>query len=73
MSEKTPRLNAVEITAVLHRHGFILVSQSGSHQKWFNQETRRQVIVPFHQAKQLPIGTLKSIIAGSGIPESELH
>lgn len=34
---------------------------------------RRQVIVPYHKGKQLPLGTLKSIIEGSGILEEEFH
>jgi predicted RNA binding protein YcfA (HicA-like mRNA interferase family) len=45
--------------------------QRGSHQKWRNQNTGKQVIVPNHKGKELPLGTLNSIIDGSGIPESE--
>jgi predicted RNA binding protein YcfA (HicA-like mRNA interferase family) len=43
-----------------------MVSQSGSHQKW-RHENGRQVIVAMHTGKTLPIGTLKSIIEGSGL------
>jgi predicted RNA binding protein YcfA (HicA-like mRNA interferase family) len=43
-----------------------MVSQSGSHQKW-RHENGRQVIVAMHATKTLPIGTLKSIIEGSGL------
>jgi predicted RNA binding protein YcfA (HicA-like mRNA interferase family) len=43
-----------------------MVSQSGSHQKW-RHENGRQVIVPMHGNKTLPIGTVKSIIEGSGL------
>jgi predicted RNA binding protein YcfA (HicA-like mRNA interferase family) len=50
----------------LRRHGFTLVSQSGSHQKWRHADGR-QVIVPMHGSKNVPIGTLKSIIEGSGL------
>jgi predicted RNA binding protein YcfA (HicA-like mRNA interferase family) len=72
MPHKFPRLNAVEITRILAAHDFVLVSQRGSHQKWRNHTTGKQVIVPIHQGKQLPLGTLMSIIDGSGIPENEL-
>ena len=34
-------------------------------------ETLHQVIVPDHRGKALPIGTLRSIMKGSGIPEQE--
>lgn len=68
MSPKFPRLKAREIIRVLRKSGFVMVASKGSHQKWRNASTEKQVIVPFHQGKELPLGTLKSIIEGSGIP-----
>jgi predicted RNA binding protein YcfA (HicA-like mRNA interferase family) len=50
----------------LRKHGFVLVAQSGSHQKW-RHENGRQVIVAMHGSKPIPIGTLKSIVEGSGL------
>ena len=73
MARKLPRLEANEIIKILQQHGFILVSQRGSHQKWRNDDTGKQVIVPYHKGKQLPLGTLRSIIEGSGIPEEKFH
>ncbi len=73
MAGKLPRLKASEVVRILERYGFILISQRGSHQKWRNQDTGKQVIVPYHKGKQLPLGTLRSIIEGSGIPEEEFH
>ena len=73
MAEKLPRLKANEVIRILQQHGFILISQRGSHQKWRNSDTGKQVIVPYHKGKQLPLGTLRSIIEGSGIPEEEFH
>jgi predicted RNA binding protein YcfA (HicA-like mRNA interferase family) len=67
----TPRLTAAQIATVLKRHGFGLVGQSGSHQKWRNQATSKQVIVAKHAGKMLPLGTMRSIIAGSGLPLDE--
>jgi predicted RNA binding protein YcfA (HicA-like mRNA interferase family) len=73
MARKLPRLKTGEVIRILQRNGFILVSQRGSHQKWRNDETVKQVIVPYHQDKQLPLGTLRSIIEGSGIPETQFR
>ena len=73
MAGRLPRLTADEVARALRRHGFILVSQRGSHQKWRHPETGRQVIVPYHKGKQLPLGTLNSIIDGSGIPRDALR
>ena len=67
MAPKQVRLKPQQVTKILQRHGFVLVSQRGSHQKWRNADTRKQVIVPYHKGKQLPSGTLTSIVEGSGI------
>ena len=67
----TPSLTAAQVVTVLKRHGFALAGQSGSHQKWRNQATSKQVIVAQHAGKVLPLGTMRSIIAGSGLPLKE--
>jgi len=66
LSERFPVRNAREVTRVLRRHGFVLAGQKGSHQKW-RHPNGRQVIVADHGNKPIPIGTLKSIIEGSGL------
>jgi len=71
MTRKLPRLRASEVINILQQHGFILISQRGSHQKWRHPKTGKQVIVPYHKGKQLPLGTIRSIIEGSGIPKEE--
>ena len=67
MAEKLPRLKADEIINVLTRHGFTLVSQRGSHQKWRNDTTRKQVIVQLlnrtSQEQLIPIGGAKIRLA----------
>ena len=73
MARRTPRLSADAVIQTLKRHGFTFISQRGSHQKWRNDDTGRQVIVPHHGGKELPLGTLKSIIEGSGIPNEEFR
>ena len=73
MARKLPRMKSEEVMRVLDRHGFALVSQRGSHQKWRNSDTGKQVIVPYHKGKQLPLGTMRSIIEGSGITENEFR
>jgi predicted RNA binding protein YcfA (HicA-like mRNA interferase family) len=73
MTEKLPHLKADQVISVLEKHGFTFISQNGSHQKWHQSDTGMQVIVPYHKGKQLPLGTLMSIIDGSGIPKQEFH
>jgi len=66
VSQRFPVRNAKEVVKVLRKHSFVLIAQSGSHQKW-RHENGRQVIVAMHGGKPIPIGTLKSIIEGSGL------
>ena len=66
MSRRFPVCSASDVIKVLRRHGFALAGQAGSHQKWRHMN-RRHVIVAVHGSKAIPVGTLKSIIDGSGI------
>jgi len=66
-------LKADQIIKILEQNGFRFISQRGSHQKWRNDEIKRQVIVPYHKGKDLPDGTMKSITEGSGIPKEYFY
>jgi predicted RNA binding protein YcfA (HicA-like mRNA interferase family) len=61
MSPKSPRLTAKEIIKQLKNFGFVEVTQTGSHLKLFNPDTKRSTVVPIHSSKIIPIGTLKAI------------
>jgi predicted RNA binding protein YcfA (HicA-like mRNA interferase family) len=61
MSSKSPRLTAKAVIRQLEAAGFEAVSQTGSHLKMFNAQTRRTAIVPIHSRKIIPLGTLKAI------------
>jgi predicted RNA binding protein YcfA (HicA-like mRNA interferase family) len=54
---------------VLADHEFHFVSQHGSHAKYKHADGR-MVIVP-HPKKEIPIGTLRSIIRQSGLDRSK--
>lgn len=71
MGERLRRMTAREVEGLLRRYGFQLVSQKGSHRKWRQPETGLQVIVPDHRGRTLPVGTLRAILKGAEIPESE--
>lgn len=71
MSDRVRRMIAREVESLLRRHGFSLVSQKGSHRKWRNSEKGLQAIVPAHRGRTLPLGTLRAILKGAEIPESE--
>ena len=66
MNQRFPVCSAKDVVKALRQHGFAMVAQSGSHQKW-RHPNGRQIIVAMHGNKPIPIGTLKSIIDGSGL------
>jgi predicted RNA binding protein YcfA (HicA-like mRNA interferase family) len=65
VSRRFPVCSAKDVIKVLRQYDFVLVGQAGCHQKW-RHANGRQVIVAVHGSKPIPIGTLKSMIEGSG-------
>jgi len=58
----TPR----EMIQLLQANGFKCINSSGSHRKFWNAETNRTVIVPFH-AKDLKKGLEQKILKDAGL------
>jgi predicted RNA binding protein YcfA (HicA-like mRNA interferase family) len=63
-------MTAREVVQILRDDGFRLHSQRGSHQKWQHPRSGIMVVVPWHQGRSLPVGTLRAIQRESGIPDS---
>jgi predicted RNA binding protein YcfA (HicA-like mRNA interferase family) len=61
-------LSSKKIIKTLMKHGFVEVSQKGSHVKYKNKN--RIVIVP-HPKKEIPRGTLASILRQSGLQKED--
>lgn len=61
---RLPALKPREVGRILHRAGFVLTRQKGSHQLYVKGKHR--VTVPWHN-KDLKKGTLKAIITASGM------
>jgi predicted RNA binding protein YcfA (HicA-like mRNA interferase family) len=65
---KIPSLTAEKVIKLLLQHGFELDHQTGSHRVYFNKTTKKRVTVPYHR-KELPRGTLISILKQAGLKE----
>ena len=67
-----PKLfSSKQIIKVLQKHGFILISQHGSHVKFRKMGLEvRTTIVPDNK-KEIPRGTFKSILRQSGLEEKD--
>ncbi|MEI8037564.1 MAG: type II toxin-antitoxin system HicA family toxin [Verrucomicrobiota bacterium] len=61
------RISSDTFLGILTANGFRFVSQRGSHAKYRDAQGHT-VIVP-HPRKDIPIGTLRSMIRQSGLPK----
>ena len=60
-------LTAREVEGYLRANGFVRSHGVGSHQGWFNPNTGRSTVVPFHGNRTLPQGLLMAIFNQAGI------
>lgn len=71
MSSALPSLDAAEVIRKIRRAGFVFDRQAkGSHEIWYNPQTRRRVLVPNHPG-DIAKGTLRNIIRQSGMTVEE--
>lgn len=69
---KLPVLTPREVIRVLEKRGFILDRVKGSHHIYLHPDTRQRVVVPMHR-RDLPQGTLLSILKQAGIDREDLE
>ncbi len=63
---RLPSLTSKQVIQLLKQNDFLLDHVSGSHYIFYNPTNKKRVTVPYH-TKDLPVGTLKSIIREAGI------
>lgn len=71
MPPKLRSLTAKQIIKLLKLRGFRLDHTTGSHYIFYRAIDRKRVTVPYH-SKDLPKGTLLSILKQAGISKEEL-
>ena len=72
MSE-LPRVSGKDLCAALERHGYRFSHQRGSHVYLRAPTDLRLVIVPVHGNRDLPLGTLRSILRQAGLTADQLR
>ena len=65
------RLSSEAFLKILTGNGFHFISQRGSHAK-YRDSSGHTVIVP-HPRKDIPMGTVRSMIRQSGLPNELFH
>ena len=61
-------LTSKEMIRKLKKHGFVIVSQNGSHVKLVNPDNNITLIVPYH-SKELKKGLERAILKQAGLME----
>lgn len=69
---RLPTLTPKKVVKALRKKGFVLDRVKGSHHIYLHPETKRRAVVPLHR-KDLPKGTLISILKQAGIDRDELR
>lgn len=68
---KLPVVTYKKLIRVLEKSGFQIDHTTGSHFIFYNKIDKKRVTVPFHR-KELPKGTIMSILKETGITKREL-
>ena len=68
---KLPAIKPKILIKRLKKAGFIKDRQSGSHVVMYHPETSRRAIIPYH-LRDIPKGTLNSLIKEAGITKEEI-
>ena len=69
---KLPVLTPRDVIRILEERGFILDRVKGSHHIYIHPATKQRAVVPVHR-RDLPQGTLLSILKQAGIDRDELE
>lgn len=68
---KLPVLSPKKLIKILENSGFQIDHKTGSHFIYYNFQNKKRAVVPYH-AKDLPKGTLLSILKQVGILKEDL-
>ena len=69
---RLPSVNAWKVIRALEKAGFEVVRTSGSHRRLVHRsDPKRQTTVALHKGKDIPRGTLDSILKQAGLTSDE--
>jgi predicted RNA binding protein YcfA (HicA-like mRNA interferase family) len=69
--KKLPRVTAREVESALRRAGFQFSHSRGSHRPYIKENKR--VIIPFHDNRIIPLGTLRNILRQAGLSPEDFE
>jgi predicted RNA binding protein YcfA (HicA-like mRNA interferase family) len=63
---KIPRFTSKQLIKLLQDNNFHIDHITGSHYVFYDSKTKKRAVVPYH-SRNLPIGTIRSILSSTGI------
>lgn len=72
MSTRLPSLTALQMIAILQRHGFEIIRQRGSHTVMKHPDGP-WTTVPVHKGRDLAKGTIRQILRDTGLSADDLR
>ena len=66
------QIAAAELAKAITRKGWVLARIKGSHHVYIKDGRQERIVIPFHGAKPLKIGLLKSLMNIAGLSENDL-
>ena len=73
MPGRLPRLSADELLRVLHRDGWNVTRQAGSHAVLRYPTKAGRVVIPMHAGRDVKLGTLAGILADAGLSAEDVE
>lgn len=65
-------ISGKKLCQVVERFGWKLARIKGSHYIYTKENVSAIIVIPIHGNRDLPIGTLKSILKDSGLTEDDI-
>ncbi|MBQ9309264.1 MAG: type II toxin-antitoxin system HicA family toxin [Bacteroidales bacterium] len=56
-----------ELERILRSNGCYPLKSGKRHDRWYSPKTGLVIIIPRHEAKEIPVGTLRVIVKQAGI------
>ena len=73
MTKKVPAVSGPELVKLFIKIGYVFRRQKGSHVVLFREIDKRRLTIPVHGEREIPVGTLKSILKDAGLSADDLR
>ena len=73
MTTKVPAISGPDLVKLFINIGYVFRRQKGSHVVLYRELDKRRLTIPVHGGREIPVGTLKSILKDAGLSADDLR